>query len=164
MLENDGSNNKLVPKDGRRSQDGRSQPSNSLQSAKPSPLEIAGQIANRAAGQSIFQRYLSEKSANTIKRQARDLELLAEYLIDAQIPLENGANFQTNPNAWHGVTWGIVEGFTRRLLHEGYAVSSVNAACPRYGFTRKWPLKPARLTGKKGCSFKRSKAFPALAV
>ena len=97
MAENDGPRNKLVPFEDGRIEDGRSQSPNSLQSAKPSPLEIAGQIANRAAGQSIFQRYLSEKSANTIKRHARDLELFAEYLIDAQIPLENGANFQINP-------------------------------------------------------------------
>ena len=103
--------------------DGRS----SLQTQSPTPLEIAGQIANRAASQNIFQRYLSEKSANTIKRQARDLELFAEYLLDAQIPLENGADFQTNPIAWQGVTWGIVEGFVQWLLREGYAVNSVNA-------------------------------------
>lgn len=127
MAENDGPSNELVPQGDGRFQDGRTQSPNSLQSAKPSPLEIAGQIANRAAGQSIFQRYLSEKSANTIKRQARDLELFAEYLIDAHIPLENGANFQTNSHAWRGVTWGIVEGFTHWLLGEGYAVSSVNA-------------------------------------
>ena len=93
----------------------------------PTPLEVAGQIANRAAGQNIFQRYLSEKSVNTVKRHARDLELFAEYLIDAQIPLENGADFQTNPNAWRGVTWGIVEGFVQWLLQEEYAIATVNA-------------------------------------
>ena len=44
--------------------------SRALQTIQPSPLEVAGQIANRVAGQNIFQRYLSEKSANTIKRHA----------------------------------------------------------------------------------------------
>ena len=97
------------------------------QQPPPTPLEVAGQIANRAAGQNIFQRYLSEKSVNTVKRHARDLELFAEYLIDAQIPLENGADFQTNPNTWRGVTWGIVEGFVQWLLQEEYAIASVNA-------------------------------------
>lgn len=99
----------------------------SLQPPSTSSLEIAGQVANRVAGQNIFQRYLSEKSANTIKRHARDLELFAEYLLDAQIPLEHGADFQTNPSAWRGVTWGIVEGFVQWQLGEGYAISSINA-------------------------------------
>jgi integrase len=107
--------------------DGRSTPNRALQTQDSSPLEIAGQIANRVAGQNIFQRYLSEKSANTIKRHARDLELFAEYLLDIGLELKHGADFQTNPGAWRGVTWGIVEGFVQWQLGEGYAVSSVNA-------------------------------------
>lgn len=113
------SNNQLVPQpDGRHS---------TLQPHMPSPLEIAGQIANRVAGQNIFQRYNSEKSANTIKRHARDLELFAEYLLDIGLELEFGADFQTNPAAWRGVTWGIIEGFVQWQLGAGYAISSVNA-------------------------------------
>ncbi|HIP71607.1 MAG TPA: hypothetical protein EYH05_09460 [Anaerolineae bacterium] len=84
-------------------------------------------MANRIAGDTIFQRYLSEKSANTIKRHARDLELFAEYLLDINLELAGGADFQTNPLPWRGVTWGIVEGFAQWLLREGYAVSTVNA-------------------------------------
>ncbi len=99
----------------------------SIADSQPSPLEIAGQIANQAAGQHIFQRYLSEKSTNSIKRHARDLELFAEYLIDGRIPLHHGADYQTNPKAWRGVTWGIVEGFGQWLLREDYAISTVNA-------------------------------------
>ncbi|MBE2222162.1 MAG: site-specific integrase [Anaerolineae bacterium] len=90
-------------------------------------LGDAGQAANRIAGNTIFKRYLSEKSANTIKRHARDLELFAEYLLDVGIMPDKGADFQTNPGAWEGVTWGIVEGFIHWQLREGYAVSSVNA-------------------------------------
>ncbi|MBP8055174.1 MAG: site-specific integrase [Chloroflexi bacterium] len=98
-----------------------------LQSTGMTPLSVAGQAANRAAGATIFQRYLQEKSTNTIKRHARDLELFAEYLIDVGIPLINGANFQDEPLAWQGVTWGIVEGFVQWLLREGYAIASINA-------------------------------------
>ncbi|MEJ2749439.1 MAG: site-specific integrase [Anaerolineae bacterium] len=159
MAENDGPGNKLVPFGDGRFQDGRPQPPNSLQSAKPSPLEIAGQIANRAAGQNIFQRYLSEKSANTIKRQARDLELFAEYLIDAQIPLENGANFQTNPHAWHGVTWGIVEGFVRWLLGEGYAVSSVNARLSTVRIYAQMAVKAGAVDRQEGLLIQTVKGF-----
>ncbi len=107
--------------------DGHPANNRAIQTVQPSPLETAGQIANRIAGQNIFQRYLSEKAANTIKRHARDLELFAEYLLDIGLELEHGADFQTNPNAWRGVTWGIVEGFVQWQLGEGYAISSVNA-------------------------------------
>ena len=91
------------------------------------PLSHAGQSANRAAGRTIFHRYIAEKSTNTIKRHARDLELFAEYLIDIGIELEDGADFQTNPSAWNGITWGIVEGFIQWQLAEDYAISSINA-------------------------------------
>lgn len=98
-----------------------------LQTASQTPLEIAGQAANQIAGEHSFNRYLSQKSPNTIKRHARDLELFAEYLIDIGIDLENGADFQTNAQPWTGITWGIVEGFVQWQLNEGYAISSVNA-------------------------------------
>lgn len=91
------------------------------------PLETAGKVANQLAGKTIFQRYLSQKSENTIKRQSRDLELFAEYLLDVGIMPEHGADFQTNSQAWRGVTWGIVEGFIQWQLRENYAISSVNA-------------------------------------
>ncbi|HUM70825.1 MAG TPA: site-specific integrase, partial [Chloroflexota bacterium] len=98
--------------------------------AKPTSytsLAEAGQQANQIAGQAVFQRYLSEKSANTLKRHGRDLELFAEYLLDVGVMPEGGADFQTNPLAWRGVTWGLVEGFVQWLLRQGYAISSVNA-------------------------------------
>ncbi len=159
MTENDGPSNKLVPIENDRVEEGHSQPPNSLQPLKPSPLEIAGQIANRAAGQSIFQRYLSEKSVNTIKRQARDLELFAEYLIDAHIPLENGADFQTNPDAWRGVTWGIVEGFAQWLLYEGYAVSSVNARLSTVRVYAQMAVKTGTVDRQEGLLIQTVKGF-----
>ena len=35
-------------------------------------------------------------------------------------------DFATDPLAWRGVTWGLVEGFIKWQLLEGYAVDSVN--------------------------------------
>ena len=32
----------------------------------------------------------------------------------------------TDPDAWHGVTWGLVAGFLRWQLQQGYAVASAN--------------------------------------
>src|SRR5690606_22089967 len=122
-------------------------------------LALAGQIANRAAGRNLFQRYLSEKSTNTLKRHARDLELFAEYLLEAQIPLENGADFQTNPAAWQGVTWGIVEGFVQWLLNEGYAVSSVNARLSTVRTYAQMAVKAGTIERQEGVLIQSVKGF-----
>ncbi len=126
---------------------------------QPSPLEIAGQIANQAAGQHIFGRYLSEKSTNTIKRQSRDLELFAEYLIDGRIPLHHGADYQTNPNAWRGVTWGIVEGFAQWLLREGYAVTTVNARLSTVRIYALMAVKAGVIERQEGALIQTVKGF-----
>jgi integrase len=124
-----------------------------------SPLQIAGQIANKIAGQNIFQRYLAEKSANTVKRHARDLELFAEYLIDAGIPLEYGADFQTNPKAWNGVTWGIVEAFVQWLLLENYAISSVNARLSTVRTYAQMAVKAGVISREEGILIQSVKGF-----
>jgi integrase len=57
------------------------------------------------------------------------LEELAEYAAVRQTPLPiiYGAVYcQSLPAAWEGVTWGLVEGFVKWLLAEGYSVASVN--------------------------------------
>ena len=57
------------------------------------------------------------------------LKELAKYAESRQTPLPiiYGATYcQSIPAAWHGVTWGLVEGFVKWLLHEGYSVASVN--------------------------------------
>ncbi len=133
--------------------------SESALSAPLSPLEIAGQAANRAAGKHIFRRYLSEKSVNSIKRHARDLELFAEYLIDGRIPLHHGADYQTNPNAWRGVTWGIVEGFGQWLLHEGYAISTVNARLSTVRIYALMAVKAGVIERQEGALIQTVKGF-----
>jgi integrase len=43
------------------------------------------------------------------------------------LPIICGADYcQSVPTAWHGVTWGLVEGFVRWLLNQGYSVASIN--------------------------------------
>ncbi len=139
--------------------DGRATNNSALQTPQPSPLEIAGQIANRVAGQNIFQRYLSEKSANTIKRHARDLELFAEYLLDVGLELAHGADFQTNPAAWRGVTWGIVEGFIQWQLGEGYAITSVNARLSTVKVYATMAVKAAAIPREEGMLIQTVKGY-----
>jgi len=90
----------------------------------PDALELVGQVANQYAARSIFADYQSRKSANTIKRQGAGLALFARYLRSAGV--KGVGDLAADPLAWRGVTWGLVEGFVRWQLHQGYAVASVN--------------------------------------
>lgn len=90
-----------------------------------SPVESIGRIANEVAGRHTFDAYLARKAANTINRQARDLELFAQYLAVVGMMID-GYSLQHNPELWRGMTWGLVVGFVEWQLRQGYAVSSVN--------------------------------------
>lgn len=122
-------------------------------------LETAGQIANKAAGHAIFSRYISQKSANTLKRHSRDLELFAEYLLDVGIMPEHGADFQTNPEAWRGATWGIIEGFIAWQLQEGYAVTTVNARLSTVKVYAQMAVKAGTISREEGMLIQSVKGF-----
>jgi integrase len=87
-------------------------------------LALAGQEFNRAAAAGVFQDYRSRKAANTLKRQRADLERFAAFLAEVGAPV--AADLQTDPGAWRGITWGLVAGFVRWQLQQGYAVNSIN--------------------------------------
>ncbi len=60
---------------------------------------------------------------------AADLQKLDEYAKEQNetIGLVFAAQFcQSEPAAWQGVSWGLVEGFVKWLLNQGYSISSVN--------------------------------------
>lgn len=94
--------------------------------ANPDALIVAGQIANKHAAARVFEDHLSRKSKNTRRRHRADLALFAAYLGMAGLALDPDA-LQTDPSSWRGITWGIVEGFKRWMVSEGYAVASVNS-------------------------------------
>jgi integrase len=85
-----------------------------------------GQAANHAAAQSAFTDYRTRKSRHTIRRQDAALDKFSEYLAEAAGDAPSGKDLASNPEAWAGVTWGLVEGFVKWLLLEGYAVSTIN--------------------------------------
>lgn len=86
-------------------------------------LAIAGQAANQAAGAGVFADYRGRKAANTLRRQAADLDLFGRFLADAGAP---AGDLAADPQAWAGVTWGLVAAFVRWQLKAGYAVPSIN--------------------------------------
>ena len=87
-------------------------------------LADIGKAANQVAGQHVFENYRDRKAANTLRRHDADLTLFAKYL--AEVGVEVG-DLAHDPDAWHGVTWGLVAGFVQWQLRQGYAVASVNA-------------------------------------
>ena len=91
-------------------------------------MTIAGQVANQYAASGAFADYTGRKSDNTLRAQRADLATWSVYLCAAT----NGAacpdaeTLQYDPAAWQGVTWGLVAGFVKWMLSEGYAVGTVN--------------------------------------
>lgn len=96
----------------------------------PAQIEIlndimhqAGQVANEAAARVAFTDHIARKADNTIRRKIADLTLFEIFLNGAGVPV---VGLFDDPQAWHGVTWGIVEAFKRWQLQEGFAIGSIN--------------------------------------
>lgn len=90
-----------------------------------SSLAIAGQVANEYAAQNAFSNYQGRIAANTLRRQKNDLDSFSAYLKEAGVDTD-AQDFLTNPEAWQDITHGLVDGFRRWLLQNGYAIGSVN--------------------------------------
>ena len=98
-------------------------PGRNKQLTLPGALEQAGAAANRAAARHRFSDYKMRRADETLRRQKADLELFGQFLEELQINV--GDLFET-PDAWQGVTWGLVEAFLRWQMGKGYALSSIN--------------------------------------
>jgi integrase len=103
---------------------------NTIQPTNPIPLAVvsdimqqAGQAANEVAKTRVFDTALSGKAANTERRKRADIALFETFLHEVNVP---AYDLYDNPQAWQGVTWGIVEGFKQWMLNKGYAVASIN--------------------------------------
>lgn len=78
------------------------------------------EAANEAAANGAFADYRSRRAQNTLRRQDAELTNFGAYLGTT------GEALATDPRAWAGVSWGIVEGFAKRMLVGGYAIGTVN--------------------------------------
>lgn len=84
-----------------------------------------GAIANVHAGAAAFADYHSRKSSSTITRQLHELATFARYLADVGIHTTAEA-LASDPQAWRGMTWGLIAAFVQWQLKQGYAVGTVN--------------------------------------
>jgi integrase len=86
-------------------------------------LARAGTIANQIAGRAAWSDYQERLAKRTLARQAGDLALFADYLRSLGLP---AGDLNGDPQAWQGISWGLVAGFVRWQLSNGYAVASIN--------------------------------------
>lgn len=86
-------------------------------------LSQAAAAADRAASSALFAAYRQQLAAHTRSAHDQDLARCALYLADVGVTV--GA-LAVEPVAWAGFTWGLVEGFKRWMLREGYALATLN--------------------------------------
>jgi integrase len=88
-----------------------------------SPMVIAEQAATYAAAHHTFADHTARKADNTIRRKRADLALFETFLNSVNVP---ATGLYEDPEAWRGVTWGIVKAFAAWQIKQGYAVASIN--------------------------------------
>lgn len=89
-------------------------------------LEEIGQAANEAAKKGVFERYRVPLAENTITTHKNSIRRFETYLLALHPNATNGQMF-AKPDAWKGVTWGIIVGFKHYELAQGSEIASINA-------------------------------------
>ena len=88
-------------------------------------LQEAGIMADHLLAQSTFARYRERKAPHTIRRHRADIDLFTTYLL--QLPgVQTVGDLYHDPCAWASMTKGLVEGFVRWQVQQGYAIGSIN--------------------------------------
>lgn len=104
---------------------------------QPAAVAVAGQFANDAAASWVFTDYRSRKADNTLSTHTAALNLFADMLREVEQAAASKANRRpqdtptgaamgNHPQAWQGVTWGLVEAFKKWLLGTGYSIGTIN--------------------------------------
>ena len=86
-------------------------------------LAEAGQAANAAAVRHRFADYRMRRAEQTVRRQQADLGLFAGFLDGLGV---HAGALAEDPEAWRGITWGLVEAFVKWQLQQGYTMSTIN--------------------------------------
>lgn len=98
-----------------------------LAKATGGTLAQAGAAADAIAGQLTWSDYVSGRSANTLRAQAGDLEAFRGYLASVGVSdVPTAAALMESPQAWAGVTGGLILSFREWQMQQGYAIGTVN--------------------------------------
>jgi len=99
---------------------------NALQATNANTALIAAK-ADEVASRHTFTNYQNRRAANTNTRHQVDLATFGAYLNSVGVFVaDDGDALYSKPEAWRGVSWGLVQSFAAWLLGEGYAVGTVN--------------------------------------
>lgn len=83
-------------------------------------------LAAAGAADELLQEAESWAAVNFDKKELADLHDYAE-MQQVLFAMVCGAHYcQHAAAAWHGVTWGLVEGFVKWLLNRGYSLTTIN--------------------------------------
>lgn len=86
-------------------------------------VALASQVADARAREDVLERYRERRTAQTLRRQRADIALFERYLAAMGAPVVDMAD---NLARWSYITFGLVEGFVRWQMQEGYAIGSIN--------------------------------------
>ena len=87
-------------------------------------IEEAGATANALASEKVFDEYKMRKASHTLRHQKLTLANFTEYL--TQIGVVVTDNLFDSPSAWKGISYGLVDGYVKWMLLQGYSLSTVN--------------------------------------
>jgi len=91
----------------------------------PAQSASVGELANWHASKVVFTSYQERIAEHTRRRQKADIALFSQYLGNAGLPITPEDLFST-PDAWTPITYGLIDGFVRWQVREGYAIGSIN--------------------------------------
>lgn len=128
------------------------------------PVVTPGEMADEAARARVFERYNQGQASNTRRRQLAALNLFADHLCSMGLDV-TGQTLASDPSAWRGISWGLVEGWLDWMLAQGYAVGTVNVRLSTIKTYAKQALRAGVLSGEQfaliasvgGFSFKQSR-------
>ena len=86
------------------------------------PQKEVGQAFNAAASENIFGSYIERKAEHTRTRHIHELEKFSLFLTDCGYSNQG----MTDPREWAGITFGLIEGYQRHMLKEGYSINTTN--------------------------------------
>ena len=109
------------------------QPQTDITTDAHQAINAMGQAANQAAADATFTQYRAAKSDNTLRAHDADLGNFSRFLCEvadrADYPFTDcpdAEQLSTEPQAWQGVTWGLLEAFRNWMQQTGYSIGSIN--------------------------------------
>lgn len=86
-------------------------------------LSELGALADQFASASVFATFQMKLAENTRQRHRVDLRHFESYLKAKRVQV---GSLYDDPQAWNGVSWGLLDGFQKWMLGRGEAVGTIN--------------------------------------